>query len=312
MFEQNAIPKLSRSAALRYFSEVAECGSFRAASESLRIAASAINRQISNLETDLGVKLFERPRGRAGLRITEAGRILQFRLRSAINELRIANDEIIALQGLKRGHITFGVNEVLADEIVGRILGPFRSRNPNITYRIVVDNTKSLLDKLRDGEVDFAIGYNFPPQDGIFFHCSVPLKMYVITSSSHHLANRKYVSLSDLVDSEIIIPDKSFYLSKMIEFASQSSKSNLKIAAETNSLSLMRTLVESNIGISIVTGRIEFRRSDLSRIRHIEIRDPLFQGGKLSCCTLANRSISAASSAFIAEVARDIVSRSYY
>lgn len=311
MFEQNAIPKLARSAALRYFSEVAECGSFRAAAESLRIAASAVNRQISNLEADLGVKLFERPRGRAGLRITEAGRILQFRIRSAVNELRIANDEIIALQGLKRGHITFGVNEVLADEIVKRILGPFRLKNPNISYRIIVDNTKSLLDKLQSGEIDFSVGYNFPKQDGIKFHCSIPLKMHIISSNLHKFSSYKYLSFLDLIGEELIIPDNSFYLRKMIEFISQSLKSNFKIVAETNSLSLIRTLVENNIGISIVTGRIEFSKGDPSKICHIEIRDPLFRGSELSCCTLTNRSISAASSAFIDEVVKNITSHSY-
>ena len=93
MLNQNSNLKLARSTALRYFSQVAESGSFRGAAGTLHIAASAINRQISNLEADLGVKLFERARGPAGLRLTDAGTILQGRLRSAMNELRIANEE---------------------------------------------------------------------------------------------------------------------------------------------------------------------------------------------------------------------------
>ena len=45
---------------LKYFVEVARCGSVRKASEQLFVAASAVNRQILNLEEELGVELFDR------------------------------------------------------------------------------------------------------------------------------------------------------------------------------------------------------------------------------------------------------------
>ena len=45
---------------LRYFVEIAECGSFSAAAERLYIAQSALSRQIKELEQQLGTPLFER------------------------------------------------------------------------------------------------------------------------------------------------------------------------------------------------------------------------------------------------------------
>ena len=45
---------------LKYFVEVARCGSVRKASETLHVAASAVNRQILKLEEELGVALFDR------------------------------------------------------------------------------------------------------------------------------------------------------------------------------------------------------------------------------------------------------------
>ena len=48
------------AAALRYLREVARCGSVRRAAQTLNVASSAVNRQILKLESELGVRLFDR------------------------------------------------------------------------------------------------------------------------------------------------------------------------------------------------------------------------------------------------------------
>jgi len=62
------------SAAVRYFREVTECGSIKQAAASLRIAPSAISRQVQTIEEELSVKLFER--GARGMVLTDAGHLL--------------------------------------------------------------------------------------------------------------------------------------------------------------------------------------------------------------------------------------------
>ena len=56
---------------LKYFVEVARCGSVRKASENLYVAASAVNRQILKLEDELGGELFDRMPN--GMRLNAAG-----------------------------------------------------------------------------------------------------------------------------------------------------------------------------------------------------------------------------------------------
>ena len=56
------------------FVKVADCGSFLKASEGLYISANAVTKQISLLENDLGVKLFQR--STRGLVLTEAGKLI--------------------------------------------------------------------------------------------------------------------------------------------------------------------------------------------------------------------------------------------
>src|ERR1700675_1447540 len=71
---------------LTYVDAVARYGSIRKAADTLNIASSALNRQILDLEADLGAPLFERlPRG---VRVTSAGEAFLVYARLVISELK--------------------------------------------------------------------------------------------------------------------------------------------------------------------------------------------------------------------------------
>jgi DNA-binding transcriptional LysR family regulator len=85
--------KAMLATAYRYFLAVAEV-----------VAASAVNRQILQLEAALGIPLFERV-GR-GLRLSEAGRVLGSHLRRAVGDYQGVISELDALRGLQRGKVS--------------------------------------------------------------------------------------------------------------------------------------------------------------------------------------------------------------
>ncbi len=59
---------------MKVFREVAACGSFSAAAESLSFTQSAVSQQVAALEREVGTKLLDRtPRG---VRLTDSGRAL--------------------------------------------------------------------------------------------------------------------------------------------------------------------------------------------------------------------------------------------
>lgn len=301
MRDNAGIPKLARFAALRYFAEVAERGSFRAASEAMHIAPSAINRQITNLEQDIGLPLFERARGRSGLKLTEAGHILQLRLRSAMNELRIGSDEINALKGLQRGHVAVGINEGLASTLITKSISAFRQRYPSITFSVFVKNTRDLVASLRDGEVDFVLGYNFPSNIDLVFLKTVVLKMFLAIPAGHPLAARKTVFLSDLDGLDMIIPDWSLIPRQMLELVLRGSNVRLNPIVETNSFELIPLMADMGIGSCIVTS-IEGKNRVENRTVFREFDDPSLPSNVLSCCRLPRRGISGAAEAFVVQV----------
>src|SRR5205814_8065913 len=86
-----------------YLDAVAHHGSIRKAAAALRIASSALNRRVLDLEADLGSPLFERlPRG---VRATAAGELFLAYVRRSLKELRLVEAQIDGLRGLARGRV---------------------------------------------------------------------------------------------------------------------------------------------------------------------------------------------------------------
>src|SRR6267143_1006585 len=94
---------------------VAELGSFRAAAAALGFTQSALSHQVSALEAALGQSLFDRPGGRAAVRLTPAGEAVCRRARRALSEVEaVAAD---AEQAARGDHPGVEVVLVAADEL---------------------------------------------------------------------------------------------------------------------------------------------------------------------------------------------------
>src|SRR6218665_2417048 len=96
---------------LKYFVEVARCGSVRKASENLYVAASAVNRQILKIEDELGGELFDRMPN--GMRLNAAGERLLRHVESTLHYFQVIGGELDSLNGVRTGHVKLASIESL-------------------------------------------------------------------------------------------------------------------------------------------------------------------------------------------------------
>src|SRR6202021_1049437 len=114
---------------LSYVDAVARHGSIRKAADALNVASSALNRQILDLETDLGAALFERlPRG---VRLTAAGEVFLAYARQAISELKAVESQVEQLRGLVRGQVGVAAVESVRGELLPTVITQFQVEHPN-------------------------------------------------------------------------------------------------------------------------------------------------------------------------------------
>ena len=94
---------------LKYFVEVARCGSIRKAAQNLYVASSAVNRQILKLESEMGTELFDRLPN--GIRLNAAGeRVLQH-IRGTLNDFHLMRSELDELKGDRKGAYSIRIND---------------------------------------------------------------------------------------------------------------------------------------------------------------------------------------------------------
>jgi len=286
------LPNFVNTSALRYFYEVARYGSFRLAAEKIRIAASAISRQIQLLEEELGFKLFSR--GRSGLTLTPAGEALLYRVKKAMNELAIGRSEIDALHGSHRGTVRIGINETVAREFFAAFLAGFRQEHPNIRFEITVANSDQLEEILLRGEIDILIGYAVRIRSGLQQIAAFNLTPCITVRKNHPLARKKSVRIPDFVGEDMVMPSEGSTLRQALNSIFSRLSVRPPSTLSTDSFEFMANLVVHKFGIGFQLRLTPGPDPIRSELVYVPIRDQDIPSTTLACCISEEGTPSAA------------------
>ncbi|MCR4842478.1 MAG: LysR family transcriptional regulator [Eubacterium sp.] len=146
---------------IKYFIEVAERMSFTKASSRLFVTQSALSQQISLLEKEVGVPLFDRSKKR-DLKLTEAGELFYELFTRQIKEYEEAVIKAQSLSNAVSGKVKLGLIEGL--DIVSHVM-PFMRRweklYPNVSVTMESVSPGQLIPHLSDGYFDAVILFEF-------------------------------------------------------------------------------------------------------------------------------------------------------
>ena len=257
---------------ITYLDEVARAGSIRKAAARLNVAASAINRQILTLETDLGTPLFQRlPRK---LVLTAAGELLIRHVRETIRDFERTRSKIEELKGLRRGEISIALMSGLAGNLVPRALVQFRRNHPRVKLELMLLPTgDAILQAVAAGEADLGFGFDFPAFPSIRILATSVGRLDAVMAPDHPLADRALLRLSDCVTYPLIIAHKSMVIRPYLDAAFGKALLDLEPAVETNSIEVMRQAAMLDRGITFLTPfDIEFERQ-AGRLISVALRD---------------------------------------
>ncbi|HKB90710.1 MAG TPA: LysR family transcriptional regulator [Opitutaceae bacterium] len=187
---------------LVYFREVAHHLHFRRAAESLALAQPALSRQIAQLETAFGVKLFVRSRRRVEL--TAAGQILAERIEPILRSLQDVGTELKSVAEGKVGHLKVAFTGLAMATVLPGLLREFNREFPNIRLELSESPTSVQLAALQAG--DLACGFFHPDAatPGIATHWLLRERNGVVLPADHPLSGRETLRLRDLAETPFI------------------------------------------------------------------------------------------------------------
>lgn len=142
---------------------VGQVGSLRKAALRLRVAETALSRQIRLLEQELGTLLFAR-HGR-GLAPTDAGRHLMQRAQPILAELDQLRADMLTRRDAVSGKVAVGIPWLLLDTLSERLATGFIPQHPAVNIRLVGGVSHHLRRALSAGEIDLALFFD-PRSDG--------------------------------------------------------------------------------------------------------------------------------------------------
>jgi DNA-binding transcriptional LysR family regulator len=192
---------------LRCFVAAAEELHFGKAAQRLEMLPSALGRFIKLLEEDLGTRLMTRTTRSVAL--TDDGAVL---LKEARNLLAQADG--LAAKFRTRGRkqattLRVGAIDSAAAGLLPMLLHDFRERRPDVTVKLVEDKTIRLQPRLLSGRLDLA--FLRPPENPdkrLEFLFLLHETAVVAVSDRHPLASKKSVTIADLAEEPLIVPER--------------------------------------------------------------------------------------------------------
>src|SRR5262245_12875139 len=150
------------------FRAVADEGSFHGAAEALDYTQSAVSQHVMALEGSLGVRLFDRSRGRRTVELTEAGRLLLRHVEPIPDRPQAARADLLAYAAGETGTLRVGVYQSVGTRILPAIIGRFAEAWPGVEVQLREANSDDgLMDMVEPGTLDVTFGV-LPIPEGPF------------------------------------------------------------------------------------------------------------------------------------------------
>lgn len=141
--------------AMRVMGEIVYQGSFAAAGRALNLSPPSVSRIVSDLESNLGVRLFNRSTRR--LALTEEGQVFLQRGEAILDEIDALREMMRARHRVLSGRITLSSSVAFGNELLPPAIAAFLGKHPGVQVQLGISNrTVDLIQEHVD--IAFRIG----------------------------------------------------------------------------------------------------------------------------------------------------------
>ena len=294
------MPLISSAALL--LDEIARSGSIRSAAERLNASASAVNRQLLNLEAEVGVPLFERlPRG---VRLTAAGEVLVGEVRRWRRDHERAEARIRELKGLQRGQVTIGAMECFTRSLLPRAVAALQGRHPRVVVDLIIGGTEKIVERLVNRTLDIALCFNPSGRQHLTTLARASAPSGLVLSPDHPLAGHGSITLADCAPYTFVVPDRSLGLRALFDEAMRRAGQEPLAPISTNSTALMKALVEGGSAVTLMNRFDVIAEVAARTLCFVPITGLRLPPEELSLCIARDRPLSPQASA-LTEILRE-------
>lgn len=234
---------------LEYIVAVAESGQVGLAAAQMNVSQPSLSAQLAEVESDLGVTLFQR--GRAGAKITPVGEEIVRRARQILHELQ---DLRAAAHGggIFQGRLRLGVLPSIGPYLLPGVVRRLHKEHPSFRLIVREESTRDLDEGLRSGRLDMIIS---TPEDhpGARKAHLFTERLWVAMALDHPIAqDREHVTLTDLKGQTFLTLGAKHRLSHIVAGLAATAGGRVSDEYEGTSLDAIRLMAATGAGIAIL------------------------------------------------------------
>lgn len=244
-------PKGDRLKQLRAFCQTAQLGSISRAAEKLTWSQPSVSVQVSALEEELGLSLFERRRPH--MILSRAGENLyRFAMPLVHGMDRLPDTFAERHLGVMKNVVRIGAGQTSTLYLLPRYLERFRERYPGVRVEVRSGTGRDRLQWLRTHEFDLIVtAMDVPPPD-LEFHSIQASALMLITPLDHPLARCNALTIQEAAAYPFVGSTPKNYARRTVETILRQRGIVLDIVVEVDEWEVIVTYVEAGAGISIV------------------------------------------------------------
>lgn len=283
--------------AVRYFLQVVNSGSISEAASRLHVVPSAVSRQISRLESELGSPLLERQS--RGVTLSPAGELLAAYARRTLLDAEQVSQEISALREQSETLISIACTEGFAANCLPQAMADFRQQGAKSCFRLVVAAAAEVTRMVREAEVDIGLSFSLGVAKDITVVYHQPAPVLALVAPHHPLASQGTLTLHELVAHPLALPGPHTTIRQLLDVYSSREGLSYRSILDTDHLESLLSFCMSGHAITFC-GEL-FVRERLRAGQLIALEVPELRGGERSIeiQTMAKRPLGTPLQAFI-------------
>ncbi len=229
---------------------IAESRSITRGAEREHLALAAASKRLSDLESRLGVQLFER-RAR-GVDLTEAGRALVRHIRTLNASLHALESEVVEFSRGIKGHLRIAANASAIAECLPADLAAFSQAHPGIRISLEDQTSAEVQAAVAEGRAD--VGIFVPPQHETRLSCRHYRdgELAVLVPAGHVLARRGQVPFDALLDFDIVGLHLGAAVHEQMRERAQALGRTLNARLQVRGFDAIAQLVEAGLGVALL------------------------------------------------------------
>lgn len=251
---------------------IAETRSITRGAEREHLALAAASKRLSDLETRLGVSLFER-RAR-GVEPTEAGRALVRHIRSLNASLHALESEVVEFSRGVKGHLRIVANVSAIADCLPPDLAAFSREHPLIRISLEDQTSAEVQASVAEGRAD--VGIFVPPlqETRLTAWHYADGELSVMVPLEHALAGRGSVRFDDLLDYDMVGLQSGAAVQEQLQQLAAARGRTLKARLQVRGFDAIAQLVEAGMGVAVLPTAAVERFGRLFHVSRLALDEP--------------------------------------